>query len=83
MADAKDKLIDEFLSAAGAPPKEARPSLELFVDFLKNKGCYVQPGGLTEQFIEKAVVKDKNKIPIEILRCLVCGHEEFEVKSGA
>jgi hypothetical protein len=78
--DAKSKLIDEFV-ASGAPA-DARPLLEGFVEFLKSKGCFVQPGGLQEQFLEKSTVKDKNRVPIDIVRCLVCQHEEFEVKSA-
>jgi hypothetical protein len=78
--DPKSKLIDEFLSSSGAPP-ESRAILDGFASFLKDKGCFVQPGGLQEQFLEKTTVKDKNKVPIDIVRCLVCGHEEFEVKS--
>lgn len=77
--DAKAKLIDGFLSTAGAP-EASRPVLEGFVEFLKEKGCFVQPGGLQEQFLEKSTVKDKNKVPIDIVKCLVCNHEEFEVK---
>lgn len=79
--DAKGKLIDEFLSSGA--PAEARPVIEGFVEFLKGKGCFMLPGGLQEQFIEKSTVKDKNKIPIEVTKCLVCGDEQFEVKDKA
>jgi hypothetical protein len=79
--DAKSKLIDEFV-ASGAPA-DARPLLEGFVDFLKSKGCFVQPGGLQDQFVERSSVKDKKGVPIDVEKCLVCGHEEFEVKPAS
>lgn len=53
--------------------------LTAYRDFLSKRGQYVQ-GDLKKQFIETEIVKDKNDIPIAIARCLVCSHEEFEVK---
>lgn len=70
--------LDEFVQKSGLGSDKA-VVLEAFLKFLKERGQYVEPGDLKSQFIEKKVIRDRNKIPIEVSSCLVCGHEEFEV----
>lgn len=82
MADTK--VIDEFAAKNNLPqvaPGEAnRVLLEAFLGFLKERAQYVEPGDLKKQFIEVETVRDRNKVPVEVATCNVCGHQEFEVK---
>ena len=74
--------IDAFITKTGASP-ESRNALTGFVEFLKERGQFISNGDLKTQFIEKSTVFDKKKVPIEVERCLVCGHEEYDVKKDA
>lgn len=79
----KNALLDEFLTKSseltqGAP--DQRTLLSAFMDWLKERGQYLDGTDLKTQFIEKTTVLDRKKVPIEVNRCMVCGNSEFEVK---
>jgi uncharacterized protein with PIN domain len=71
--------IDLFLEANKLDTTQ-KGLLTAYRDHLTKRGQYVEQGDLKKQFTEKVSVKDVNKVPIDITRCLVCGHEDFEVK---
>jgi hypothetical protein len=78
----KNALLDEFLTKSseltqGAP--DQRSLLSAFIDWLKERGQYVDGTDLKTQFVEKTTVLDKKGIQIEVDRCLVCLHQTYEV----
>jgi len=72
--------IDVFLEQTKIDPAQ-KGVIVAYRDFLSKRSQYVPQGDLKKQLIETVSVKDKNKVGISIDRCLVCGHEEYEVKS--
>jgi len=72
-------VVGEFITKNGVDAKLS-DTLNGLIDFMKEKGQYIESGDLKKQFIEKTTVLDKNKVPIEISSCSVCGQESFEVK---
>lgn len=72
--------VSEFVSKNGVQETSV-PLLNSFVDFLKERGLFLNNGDLKTQFIEKAVVQDKNKVPIAVETCMICGNQQFEVKT--
>lgn len=80
MPTPQDAVITTFLSKAGLGT-EHTPTLLGFIEFLKSKGQYIEAGDLRAQFTESRKVLDKKKVPIGIEKCLVCGHEEFNVEA--
>lgn len=83
MAEAQTDLIDEFVIKNKIPDAGAgqgnRNLLSSFAEFLKSRGQLVSKGDLKKELTEVYTVKDRNKVPIEVAKCLVCGHETFEV----
>jgi hypothetical protein len=73
--------IDLFLEANKLDTAQ-KGLLTAYRDHLMKRGQYVEQGDLKKQFIEKMSVKDVNKVPIDIAKCLVCGHEDYEVKKA-
>ncbi len=84
MADKKNAITD-FLADPEKNVEAKKEDLPIllgaFVKFLRERGQYVDPGNLKEQFSETSTVFDKNKVPIEVTKCLVCGKDDYEVKS--
>lgn len=76
-----DSVVGLFIAKAG-PIQDPTDLLKGFVAFLKSRGQYVEPGEIQKQFTEVRQVKDRAGVPIEIAKCLVCGHEEFLVKEA-
>lgn len=72
--------VSEFITKNEIADPNAPALLNGLVSFLKERGQFVETGDLQKQFIEKTMVKDKNKVPVEISTCLVCGNEQLEVK---
>lgn len=73
-------IVSEFITKNGIANPDAPALLNGLVDFLKERGQFMATGDLKTQLIEKTIVKDKNKVPVEVSTCMVCGHEELEVK---
>lgn len=71
--------VDQFVSKEGVDQSQI-PLLNAFAEFLKANGNFIE-GDLKAQFVETVQVSDKNDIPLEVSTCMVCGHQEFEVKS--
>lgn len=79
MAEKKSSVVDQFTEKKDVPSDQA-PLLKGFLEFLEERGQFIPNGDLKEHFIEKRIVLDTKKIPIEVAECAVCGHQEFEVK---
>lgn len=86
MPETKTDVLDEFIIKNKVPDagtdQPNRKLLGLFVEFLKERGQYVEKGDLKKELTEKFSIKDRNKVPIEVTKCLVCGHQEYEVKES-
>lgn len=84
MGDPKADLIDVFFEAqkiSDAPTgSEKRTLLGVFVEFLRERGQYVDKGEIQSQLVETTLVRDRNQIPLKVFHCLVCGHNEYEVQ---
>lgn len=65
----------------GAIPETMAPLLTDFVGFLKERGQFISTGDIKTEFIERNEVVDKNKVPLVVETCLVCGNQQFEVKA--
>jgi hypothetical protein len=82
--ETKTDILDEFVIKNKVPDagtdQPNRKLLGIFIEFLKERGQFIEKGDLKKSLTEKTTIKDKNKVPIEVTRCLVCSHEEFEVK---
>lgn len=80
----KNSVVDEFLKDADKLTEGKKDDpvalLTAFVKLLKERGQFIEPNALREQFSEVTTVRDKNRVPIEVTKCLVCGNEDFEVK---
>jgi hypothetical protein len=79
MAEKNSSVVDQFIEKKDVP-SDQRPALEAFVAFLEERGQFMPTGDLKSALIEKKMVLDAKKIPIEVSECAVCGHQEFEVK---
>lgn len=73
-----DSTVTTYLAKAGLG-QDSVVALQGFLDYLRSKGQYIEAGDLKTQFIERRSVLDRKKVPIAIDRCLVCGHEEYNV----
>ncbi len=71
--------VDQFVAKQGVDQSQI-PLLNAFAEFLKSNGNFLE-GDLKKQFIEIEEVTDRNGVPLEVSTCLVCNHQEFEVKA--